>query len=785
MSGIKYILRNECTSPALITYQNYSNQLWQYQVEFLPGQTRTIWATEGTLSYDLTKTCIRVLSKTPYPSTSTTPSQPSTNPNVVYTNQYLIQVSTLVNSNNWEYSVLNYENATILGPIDLGISNSTWNYPNIQETLNGWMIRFENNTNDDVKVYFINKTGTINYLYDVTTNDFDYGTTSNRFAYFADFDNLKFVFSDFSSTYTYDIPSNWDSFYVDDNYDNGNYVGLVVYLEVGSYSEYILFKSGGYQTLFNYNNNDYSVECITYYKSNFFSFLFYSYGGNAQTFYNIYNSNGTLINSLNLLENSLTSINSVNLNTSTVSGSINGTFSVEQSSTSGSGTGATFLVSISSGNVDYVIPYGRGLGYSVGNTITFNGTLFGGSSGVDNVSITVNSTGNFDLEFYDVQAFGDGKISMILWGYDNTIPYFIVTYDGISNQFITTSHDRNALIYGYYDWQQMYTYLDDFSSWYEPSNDFHINFYDDNGGWDDDFYTVDDCDIVSWFDSTKEFSVYEFAKNVNYDYSIALYYYYVGQSLILNTYKDDSYLRLDIVQSTGITSFTTVTTNALDSWSLDDSPAGNYYVLGYDLPSSVLLNIYKYDGTQIDSLYFINYDYWWRTEYNSFSMTDYFNENSYYWNSNSNSIQQTPFYNDWDDINYYYTPSNKNNGQQLLWEDNNYTSQVLTQNTLSVVRTLPVIIDYSIKITRNLVALLTYNNGGKLVVYVYDLNYNLLNTITTNENNWDTFACQENRIYLQTYDVSNNYVHYLITANTFRKVVTSDYSSNWAYNDWQ
>jgi len=62
MSGIKYILRNECTSPALITYQNYSNQLWQYQVEFLPGQTRTIWATEGTLSYDLTKTCIKVLS---------------------------------------------------------------------------------------------------------------------------------------------------------------------------------------------------------------------------------------------------------------------------------------------------------------------------------------------------------------------------------------------------------------------------------------------------------------------------------------------------------------------------------------------------------------------------------------------------------------------------------------------------------------------------------------------------------------------------------------------------
>jgi hypothetical protein len=171
MSGIKYILRNECTSPALITYQNYSNQLWQYQVEFLPGQTRTIWATEGTLSYDLTKTCIRVLSKTVYPSTSTTPSQPSTNPNVSYTNQYLIQVSTMATSNNWEYSVLNYQNATIVGPIDLGFNtNDFWYLNDTYETLNGWMVVFFNSDNDDKKVYFINKTGSINYVYEANTN---------------------------------------------------------------------------------------------------------------------------------------------------------------------------------------------------------------------------------------------------------------------------------------------------------------------------------------------------------------------------------------------------------------------------------------------------------------------------------------------------------------------------------------------------------------------------------------------------------------------------------------
>ena len=82
-------------------------------------------------------------------------------------------------------------------------------------------------------------------------------------------------------------------------------------------------------------------------------------------------------------------------------------------------------------------------------------------------------------------------------------------------------------------------------------------------------------------------------------------------------------------------------------------------------------------------------------------------------------------------------------------------------------------------------ALRTENNIGRLVVYVYDLNYNLLNTVTTNETSWNSFNTQENRIYLQTEGPNNTYVHYLITANTFRKVVTSDYNSTSRYNDWQ
>ena len=786
MSGIKYILRNECTSPALITYQNYSNQLWQYQVEFLPGQTRTIWATEGTLSYDLTRTCIRVLSKTVYPSTSTTPSQPSTNPNVDYTNQYLIQVSTMATSNNWEYSVLNYQNATIVGPIDLGFStNNFWYLNDTYETLNGWMVVFFNNDNDNKKVYFINKTGSINYVYEANTFDTNYNTHSNRFGHFTDYENNVFIFSDFSTTYTYNIPSNWDEFYVDYNYDSGNYSGIIVYQEINNYSEYILFKPSGYQTLFNYNNDDYNVNSIVYYKSNFFGILVGSNFNEEYTFYNVYNSNGVLINSINLEANSLTSVSFVNLNTSTISSGINGLFNAEQTSTSGSGTGVTMQVSITTGTVNSVTLYGRGINYSIGDTITIDGSQFGGISGVDNVTVTVTSLGYFSLTNYDINPFGDGKIGMIFYNnFDYTSPYFIVIYDGSTNEFYTTSHNRNALLYSYYGWSTYSNTIGDFSTNEQVSNDFHINFNDDDGSNYDSFWSVDDCDIVSWFDSTKQFSVYEFAKNVNDDYTIALNNFYLGKSLILYADKDNGYISYEIFQPTGHTSINIITTSVLNNQYLDNGWAGDKFVSFFELPSSYMVFINNYDGTQVDSLFINSTNYGWMTEYNSFNFTDYNNELSYYWNNSVNSILPIPFYNNWNDINYYYTTSNKNNGQAVLWNDN-YTSQVLTQNNLSIVRTLPIIGDYSLRITKNLVGLVTYNNIGRVVIYVYDLNYNLLNTVTTNETGWNNFGNQENRLYLQADGPDNTYVHYLITANTFRKVVTSNEDSTYRYNDWE
>ena len=70
---------------------------------------------------------------------------------------------------------------------------------------------------------------------------------------------------------------------------------------------------------------------------------------------------------------------------------------VAQSSTSGSGTGATFDVyrkgtAGSSATVWQVLVRNKGTGYSTTNTITINGSLIGGTTGAGNLTITITAT---------------------------------------------------------------------------------------------------------------------------------------------------------------------------------------------------------------------------------------------------------------------------------------------------------------------------------------------------------------------------------------------------------
>jgi hypothetical protein len=51
MANIKYLVKNLSSSIVLLSYQNFNDNMWNYQVVLRPGETKNIWCVEGTLSH--------------------------------------------------------------------------------------------------------------------------------------------------------------------------------------------------------------------------------------------------------------------------------------------------------------------------------------------------------------------------------------------------------------------------------------------------------------------------------------------------------------------------------------------------------------------------------------------------------------------------------------------------------------------------------------------------------------------------------------------------------------
>jgi len=80
MATQKLLIRNVSPNPILFNYQNSTDRIWYYQVVILPGQEKTIWCVENSLSYSgptnglfITNKTTTVCGITPTPTPSITP----------------------------------------------------------------------------------------------------------------------------------------------------------------------------------------------------------------------------------------------------------------------------------------------------------------------------------------------------------------------------------------------------------------------------------------------------------------------------------------------------------------------------------------------------------------------------------------------------------------------------------------------------------------------------------------------------------------------------------------
>lgn len=298
MACKKYQITNTGTTDFYFNYKRCSDQMWQYETQLNPSQTKTIWLEKGTYSSPFTNSAgasIVDLGDFP-PSGTTTPSTPSTN--ISYRHKSILTLSSLSGSSNWHYAVLNYDKTTILGPIDTGvnISHTLRDSTAFPHTDGGYMIIFSGVSN--INTIFLDFQGNVIDTYTANTTYINTYTTSS-FQIMVDYNNGVLVYSNGVSVNMIDFDTNSD-FGVDTNYDNSIKDAFVVYSGYSAYSSYNLVNINGIKPLYNWDNRLYECEVPKYENATFIPILAYS-SFNEYTFMNIFSSNGTFLQSVDLL----------------------------------------------------------------------------------------------------------------------------------------------------------------------------------------------------------------------------------------------------------------------------------------------------------------------------------------------------------------------------------------------------------------------------------------------------------------------------------------------------
>lgn len=283
MACKKYQLTNTGTTDFYFNYKRCSDQMWQYETQLNPSQTKTIWFEDGTYSSPFTNSAgasIVDLGDFP-PSGTTTPSTPSTN--ISYKNKSALVLSSLSGSSNWHYAVLNYDKTTILGPIDTGVNTSYYRYTTSPHTDAGYMIVLYNES--IVKTIFLDYQGNQLDSYSANTNNIDTITTSS-FQIMVDYFNGVLIYSNGVSVNTLYFDTN-SEFYIEYNDDASVKDSFIVYSGNNNYSSFSLVDINGIKPLYNWDNTLYECSTYLYQKSTFIPIFAYSID-NKYTFMNIY-----------------------------------------------------------------------------------------------------------------------------------------------------------------------------------------------------------------------------------------------------------------------------------------------------------------------------------------------------------------------------------------------------------------------------------------------------------------------------------------------------------------
>lgn len=288
--GQKIVLQNLGSNAGSIAYQNLNDLSWVRQSSINPGQTKTIWCVDNTLTI-FNPIGSNIVANAPAPP-SVAPEKKST---------IIISQEDDIND-NWFYTVFNSDDATTIGPIDLGLdSNFQFDCcPSINATQDsGYMVLLYNSKDSILSNTFIDYKGNIIESYTGLTENYDYYLNGDVMT-FNDYNNGILKYSDGKTVKTISYDSESDFVDVDYNYDINYNSGFLIYSGSEYYSSYNLVTMDSIKPLVNYDNYNTGVQSLLYNNLNVIPLISYNDNTGTYSILNIYDTNGGILQQIDL-----------------------------------------------------------------------------------------------------------------------------------------------------------------------------------------------------------------------------------------------------------------------------------------------------------------------------------------------------------------------------------------------------------------------------------------------------------------------------------------------------
>lgn len=402
---------------------------------------------------------------------------------------------------------------------------------------------------------------------------------------------------------------------------------------------------------------------------------------------------------------------------------------------------------------------------------------------LQNIDLTV-SGGNY-YDNYQLSYYGDNKMFMALWrNGDVDLEYKIIQYDGNLNQVRTTTHVRGT----------------NYQSLWNTSNP---NLYPNDGG--TDAFSIIIGNYTGGNNVGNTFNYVDMIYMLSGDTSISTYVYATGTTKTINT---------QLLVSDTISTSVADESNNVGILTLSSGGNGNITNINYSVSEISSHNGYRVGNGSVHqffqnsginySLYHINEtntladsvtgitspsNYYYTTEhfgklfiaYNYSGVTHYLDETSENF-QNTGIITGTT--NNFRNPEYYFKDDYKNNGPIIVYDYNSYESHILSSTgfTSSYLPAANGSRDLSIGKDR---FLWVYCDAvtNFTTINLYDFNYNLINTLTTDHTSfWNVDACKDR--YVVIINENSLYYIYEVTDSEINLVQITDQNSYYTMNDY-